>query len=337
MAKVLITGSNGFLGSHLAKVLCDRGDDVTCLVRKSSNLSRLNGLPVTFAYGDVTDVESLRDPITDKDVVYHLGAIVRTLRTKDFYEVNEKGTENVAKLCAEQSSPPVLVVTSSLAAAMPTRDGTPIREGMPCAPTSHYGRSKLKGEDAARRYSDRVPTTIVRAAAVFGESDPSCFDMFQPIHRFGIHLYPKRLGVSMIHRDDLVEFLRLAAERGRRIEPATENGEINDQGLYFAACDEYPMYDQLGRMMGEALGRKRVLTIPIRRPGVWITSSVYEMIGQLIRRPLNLNIDKCREATAGCWFCSTTKANEEIGFKPGANLNDRLRQTAQWYLKQGWL
>lgn len=337
MAKILITGANGFLGSHLSKVLAARGDDVTCLVRKTSNVSRLDKLPVKLTYGDVTDIDSLRETFQGQDVVYHLGAIIRTLRNREFYEVNEAGTENVSKACSELSRSPVLVLVSSLAAAAPTKDGTPIREGTPSAPTSHYGRSKLNAEHAARQYSDQVPTTIVRAAAVFGETDPSCFEMFQPIHRFGIHLYPTRLGVSMIHRDDLVNFLHLAAERGRRIEPKTPDGNINDKGLYFAASDEYPMYDELGRMMGRALGRKRILTIPVRRPGVWLTSTAYELIGQAIRRPLNFNLDKCREATAGCWFCSPGKAIEEMGFTLGANLSDRLRQTAQWYRQHGWL
>ena len=55
MAKVLITGSNGFIGSHLAEALLARGHEVTCLVRNTSRLERLRPLRVRLAYGDITE------------------------------------------------------------------------------------------------------------------------------------------------------------------------------------------------------------------------------------------------------------------------------------------
>ena len=58
--KVLITGGSGFVGSHLAEALCDRGNvDVTCLVRRSSNLRWIAHLPVHLVYGQLGDPASL--------------------------------------------------------------------------------------------------------------------------------------------------------------------------------------------------------------------------------------------------------------------------------------
>ena len=50
-----------------------------------------------------------------------------------------------------------------------------------------------------------------------------------------------------------------------------------------------------------------------------------------------MNLDKAREITAGSWICSARTAKEELGFSVGAPLLERLRQTAEWYRKEGWL
>jgi hypothetical protein len=56
-----------------------------------------------------------------------------------------------------------------------------------------------------------------------------------------------------------------------------------------------------------------------------------------VGKAMSLNLDKVREATAGSWICSPRTAEAELGFKPAAPLEDRFRQTTEWYVKQGWL
>ncbi len=337
MAAVLITGANGFIGTHLAEMLARRGDEVTCLVRTTSRTERLDRLAVEKVHGDVTDVASVRGPMAGKQFVYHLAGCIRTLRTRQFYAVNEGGWSNVARLCAEQDRPPVLVLVSSLAAAGPSDDGQPIREDHPPAPVSHYGRSKLAAEQAVAAYADRVPITIVRPGGVFGEADRGCLEIFRMIARFGLHLAPRTLGVSMIHVADLARLIVLAAARGQRIASPDATGADPSQGCYFAACDEYPMYDDLGLMMGDALGRRRTRVIRVTARTTRLIAAVNELVGQVLRRPLVFNFDKAREATAGCWFCSPQKAMEDLGFSPAATLAERLHQTANWYRAEGWL
>lgn len=333
----MVTGANGFIGAHLAQRLVDRGDEVTCLVRRTSNVERIEPLPVSLAYGDITDVDSLSEPISGTDVVYHLGATIRALSNRQYYRVNEGGTENVARVCAGQEKPPVMVLVSSLSAVAPSEDGTPIREDHPSAPVSHYGLSKRAAERVARRYADRVPITVVRAAGVFGEADRSCLPMFKPIFQFGVHVYPAPLCVSMIHCADLVELIILAAERGRRIDPKGRAEDGDAKGFYFGACDEYPTYREFGQMIGRALGRDRVRMVAVPSALVWSLASFNELTGQVIRRPHIFALDRCRDATAGCWFCSPQAAVDDLGFRPKASLAERLRQTADWYRTQGWL
>ncbi len=65
MPKVLVTGANGFIGSHLVRELLNRGYEVNCLVRYTSDISSLQGLPVKLFIGDVRDPETLAAPMKD--------------------------------------------------------------------------------------------------------------------------------------------------------------------------------------------------------------------------------------------------------------------------------
>lgn len=340
MAEVLITGASGFIGSRLAETLAGRDENVTCLVRKTSKLNRFNSSGVVTAYGDVTDAESLPKQIAGKSVVYHLAGCVWALKNEQFYRVNCDGTENVARACAEAANPPVLVVVSSLAAAGPSPRGRLLTEVDEPRPVSHYGRSKLAGEKAARAYADRVPITVVRPPAVIGKNDRYSLPWFQSVERFGVHLVAcfTRYRLSIIHADDLVELLIHAAERGHRLRPTDPQSNSTDsEGLYLAACDEHPTHHQFGRMIGRALGHRRTLVLPFPSPLVWTVAGVSELIGQIRRTPAVVGVNKTREATAGSWACSAEKAARELGFHVAAPLDERLRQTAQWYRQEGWM
>jgi len=340
MARVLVTGASGFIGSHLVEALIARGDEVTALVRKTSQVDRLEPLGVALAHGDVTDLESLGAAAAGKSTVYHLAGLTRALRAGQFYEVNERGICNAAQACADQPDPPVLVVVSSLAAAGPSPRGRLRTESDPPGPVSHYGRSKRGGEKAAEEFADRVPITVVRPPIVFGEGDTATLQMFKTVARSRMHLVPGFAPhrFSMIHAADLAKLLILAAERGSRLPPpGCENKDPNASGYYFAACDEHPTYYQLGRMIGEALGHRWTLTIPFGRHVVRAVGAVGDLIGRVKGRQVVLNLDKAREATAGSWACSPEKARDDLGFAVRVTLSDRLRQSAEWYREQGWL
>jgi len=339
MAKVLVTGASGFIGLHLASALVARGDEVTCLIRKTSQVDALNRLGSRLVYGDITEPEGLPAAVAGQEVVYHLAGLTLALTTRQFFRVNQGGGRNIAQACAVQSKPPVLLVVSSLAAAGPALDGRPKIESDPALPVSAYGRSKRAEEEEVQLFADRVPTTIVRPPIVLGEGDRLGLPMFRLIDKLGVHVVPGlgRHRFSLIHAADLVELMILAAERGKRLPPLGRNGSRPGQGYYYAACEEDIVYDDLGHLIGMALGRRKVFPLHIAIPVVWVVAAAVEALSQIERRPLYMHIDKAREATAGSWICSPRSAIEDLSFSVKAPLLERLRQTAQWYRSEGWL
>ena len=96
-----------------------------------------------------------------------------------------------------------------------------------------------------------------------GERDRDAFQWFQLIQKLGIHVTPgfSDHHYSLIHVDDLVSALMLAAERGSRLTGRADD----DDGIYFAASDEVLTYAEVGQLIGKCLGRKntRVVHVPL--------------------------------------------------------------------------
>ena len=133
MNRVFVTGASGFMGQHLVAALAARGACVRCLVRPTSRVRSLTRQGAELCLGDVTQPEVLRDGIAAADVVFHLAGLTRALHVRDLMRINAQGTWNVARACAAQARPPVLVVVSSLAAAGPSPPGRIRAEGDPRA------------------------------------------------------------------------------------------------------------------------------------------------------------------------------------------------------------
>ncbi|HEX3727059.1 MAG TPA: NAD(P)-dependent oxidoreductase [Pirellulales bacterium] len=337
MARVLVTGATGFIGSQLAQRLVAGGDDVTCLVRRTSKIEPLQRLGVRFALGDVRDGNAMQAAVAGTDVVYHLAGLATAFHTEELIEVNAHAFRNVVGACARRETPPTLISVSSLAAAGPSH-GRPRVEGDPAEPVSHYGRTKRAAELIAHEFASQVPITIVRPPIVFGEGDQQMRGVFRSVFRLGVHL---ALGVahlrySLIHVRDLLEALVMCATRGSRLAPVKDESRA-PQGYYFASADEQPTFAELGMLIGASLGRARVRIC--RSSGselLWAAAAVAEVLARLRGQPYIFNFDKAREAQAGSWICSN-QTIRQLGFAPAAALLDRLRQTSDWYRQQNWI
>jgi len=108
-------------------------------------------------------------------------------------------------------------------------------------------------------------------------------------------------------------------------------------GIYYVSGGPALTLGEFSCMIAGALGRRRVLLIPVPSPITWSVAALMEAFARISGRPANLNLDKAREATAGNWACSAEKAARELGFQPAAPLEARVRQTVAWYREAHWI
>jgi dihydroflavonol-4-reductase len=148
--KVFLTGSTGFVGSHVARAYAGQNAELRLLTRKTSSLSAIEGLPAEIVVGDLRQPESLRSAIRGCDALVHVAADYR-LWVRDpqqMYAANVEGTRDLLRIAREEGVAKV-VYTSSVATMGFKTDGTIVNEETPVALSDmigHYKRSKFLGE-----------------------------------------------------------------------------------------------------------------------------------------------------------------------------------------------
>ena len=171
--KVLVTGGAGFIGSHIAEYLVQRGDDVTVLdnlnTGKKDNLAKIND-KINFVNGDIRDYKLLEKLVNDTSSVFHeaaLASVQQSFNMKDeYFDVNVNGTENILKLGKEYGFK-IVYASSSSVYGNPKK--IPIKEGDDRKPINPYAQTKLEGEYLAKKYSEMGVSVIgLRYFNVFG-------------------------------------------------------------------------------------------------------------------------------------------------------------------------
>jgi dihydroflavonol-4-reductase len=151
--KVFLTGATGFVGHHVANALAAEGADLRMLVRKTSNLANIEGIPGETYVGDLSQPETLRAGLQGCDAVMHVAADYRLWipDPASMYRANVDGTRELLRMAREAGVPRV-VYTSSVATMHFRTDGIVINEDTPVSlkdMVGHYKRSKFLAEQEA--------------------------------------------------------------------------------------------------------------------------------------------------------------------------------------------
>jgi nucleoside-diphosphate-sugar epimerase len=319
--KALVTGATGFIGSHVCEELVKRGYDVTCLVKKTSNLKWIENLNVGFVHGDCTDKDSLCDAVSNCDYVFHLAGLTKARSGDEFFFVNAQGTDNLVKTVAERN-PTVkrFVYVSSLAAAGPCKNRVAVREDSSPCPVSDYGRSKLEGEKAVLQYRDLIPVTIVRPPAVYGPRDRDMLVLFKMIKK-GVFFDLGTCYYSLLYVDDLVQGIIHCAESKKA------EGKI-----YFLSDTGVVSGEEIAREISSALNVKPV---PLKVPK--FAMSFIAFISEKMNKQGIINRDRIKDFQHTHWVCDPAKVREEIGFVPKTGIKEGIKWTADWYRIHQWL
>jgi nucleoside-diphosphate-sugar epimerase len=325
-ALVLVTGANGFVGSHLVEALLQAGYRVRCMVRRTSDLSFVRDLPVEWAYADVGQRAGLLEACQGVQAVCHCAALTRAPDKETFFRVNTRGTEDLARAALEVG--PDLrrfVFMSSQAAAGPSPGvGETVDEACLPRPITWYGESKLAAEEALRALP-ALPLTILRAAPVFGPRDRDFLAEFDLIRRhLNLQLGSEARALSLIYVRDLVSLILLAL----KVEAA--------EGQTYFACAWPHTHAEFSQTIAAALDSH---TVRVRLPlAVLAPMALWSRVQcRLTGRPPLLNDQRVRDLRAPYWLCSGEKAARELGFVPRWDLATAVQETAAWYREQGWL
>jgi len=172
--KYVITGGAGFIGSHLAESLVNRGDSVIIFddlnTGKKQNLIKVLD-KIKFVEGDIRDYNSLEKIFQSTDGVFHHAARASVqesfLKPAEYFDVNVNGTENVFKI-AHSLGIKVVYASSSSVYGTPTK--LPMKEDDPKNPINPYAKTKLEDEKIAKKYALKGLKVIgLRYFNVFGE------------------------------------------------------------------------------------------------------------------------------------------------------------------------
>ena len=325
--KALVTGATGFIGSHLVEALLQKGVQVQCLVRQTSDLTWLKNLPIEVVHGDCNDKASLGEAVKGIDQVFHLAGVTKAIEDKTYFEVNALGTKNLIHACLENN--PRLqkfIYLSSQAAAGPCQDGGTKKESDLCEPVSAYGHSKRIGEEFALAHTHEIPLFILRPSAVYGPRDRDIYAFFKLLSkRINPCLSGQDQHISLCYVRDIIQAILLAAEAQE------SSGEI----FFLSDGHDYRL-EEIGNAFAQAMG---ITPVCIRIPE-WMffgIASLSECLSKLSGKPPLLNKGKVEEMIQKNWVCDITKAKTLLGFEPQFKLSQGAKLTFEWYRKENWL
>ena len=324
---VVVTGANGFVGSHLVDLLLNKGYKVRCIVRKTSNLKWLEKKNVEIHDCGLFDLQGIEKVFDGADYIYHVAGVVKSKKPEGYFKGNVDTTKNLldAALKYKDKIKKFLVVSSQTATG-PSLNGQPVNEETVCRPITTYGKSKLAEEDLVKSYMDKLPVTICRAPAVFGERDTEILIFFKTFSK-GLMTtigFDKKK-ISLIHVADLVNGFRLAAESEK------SSGET-----YFISSEKYYTWEEIGETTSKVLDKK-ALHVKVPHTIVYSIAAFAQLFTGLSNKPATLNIEKARDITQNSWTCDTGKAVRSLNYHQEITLEEGIKRTCEWYKQMKWL
>jgi dihydroflavonol-4-reductase len=320
MAKTLVTGGAGFVGSHVAAALADRGDELRLTIRDSTKTENLVGLDHEAVKCDLLDRRQIRRALKGVERVFHCAGLT-SLRPSDaerLFEVNVIGTRNLLEECLKAEVERV-TYTSSVAAIGPAEPGKRADEtqlftagklGIP------YVNSKHEAEvEAFRLAAQGLPLVCVNPCVVFGTGDVYGSST-SVVRRFLLGRIPAYVdgGINIVDVGDVARGHVLADEKGAL-------GERYILGNRNYTLDR--LFADLGRLSGV---EPPALKLP---PGLALRLA--QAAESAPGRP-PITIDEVKSA-GQWWTYKSTKAKRELGWTTSPH-EDTIEATVNWYIER---
>ena len=314
----MVTGASGLVGSHIARQLVQRGDQVRVTTRPRSRLGNLTGLDVEHVECDVLDRRAVRRAMRGVERLFHVAGLTNLRADADtLFRINVQGTTTVLEE-ALAAGVERCVHTSSVAAVGPAPRGSTADERQVFR-AGRYGLPYINAKHEAEKEALRIgglglPVVVANPAHVFGAGDVyhSSTELVRRFLRREIPAYVDG-ALNIVDAEDVARGHVLADERGTP-------GERYILGNRNFTLDR--LFADLGRLSGV---EPPAVKLPLAA-AIALARSLE--LNPLLDRP-PITVGEVRAASLW-WSFRSTKAKRELGYKP-AHHEDTLQNTIDWY------
>ena len=312
MKKVLITGADGFIGSHLTEMLVGKGYKVKALSLYNSfnNWGWLESVnckkDIEIVTGDIRDPHYCKIITKDVDVIFHLAALIAIpfsyVAPDSYVETNIRGTLNICQAAKENRIS--RLIHTSTSEVYGTAQYVPIDEKHPLQPQSPYSASKIAADAMAKSFynSFNLPVTIARPFNTYGPRQSARAIIPTIITQIAS-------GKKEIKLGDL--------------SPTRDFNYVED------CCRAFIMLSQSEKTIGETVNIGSNFEISI--------SDTLKLIKELMSSDVVFINDQQRirpkKSEVYRLWCDNKKINKLVGYKPQTNIQDGLKKTIDWITK----
>jgi dihydroflavonol-4-reductase len=323
----LVTGASGFLGSHVARQLVARGEDVRVLLRASSHNRAIGDLSLEYVTGDLRDPASLERALKGIQRVFHVAADYRlwAKRSKDIYESNVGGTKNLLA-AAENAGVEQFIYTSTVATVAVDRLQLPneATEARLEEMVGHYKRSKwLAEQEVLKAAKNGAPIIVAMPTTPVGPWDWKPTPTGKIIVDFLNGKMPGYLetGLNFVGVEECAAGHLLVSEKGK----VGERYLLGAENLTLKQ-----VLDTLAKITGLAAPRLKI-------PHGLALSAAYAntIFSRLTLREPQIPVEGVKIARHKM-FVDCSRAQRELGFRPGS-VAAALERAVRWYEANGYV
>lgn len=333
--RILVTGASGFIGSFIVEEALKQGYEVWAGVRKTSSKRYLKDNRIHFAELSLMHESTLTQELKAHqkehngwDYIIHCAGATKCKNKHDFDATNYNMTKSfIETLDALNMRPKRFIYISTLSVYGPIREkeNTPIREHDNPHPDTAYGMSKLRTEMYLMQKKD-YPYITFRPTGVYGPREQDYFLMAKSIKQhldFAVGYQPQC--ITFVYVKDLVHSIFLAIQK-----------EVNRRAYIISDGEEYNSRT-FSDLIQKEMQIKYVLHLKSPLFLLKVISLLAEIFARLLNKTSTINSDKYKIMKQRNWRCDISPAQKELGYTPKYNLEKGVKETINWYKKEGWL